>query len=286
VKNIVWLASYPKSGNTWARVFLTNLLRDSDCPADINQLEMTPIASNRSVFDDVVGMKAADLSYDEVDRLRPEVYRFLSNEARRTCFLKIHDAYTLVDGVAPLVPLESTRSVIYIIRNPLDVVISFANHLGTPIDRAVKRMADENFCFSGNPRRLNGQLRQRLLSWSGHVQSWTDAKDLEVLVIKFEDMKRTPLEIFTRAVSFAGLEKSHEQIKKALVFSDFNEMQRQEKENGFKEKPLKAEAFFRKGEGGAWRNVLTYSQVKKIIKKHSQVMKRFGYLDKKGEPIF
>lgn len=79
MKNIVWLASYPKSGNTWVRVFLTNLLRDSDCPADINQLEMTPIASNRSVFDDVVGMKAADLSYDEVDRLRPEVYRFLSN---------------------------------------------------------------------------------------------------------------------------------------------------------------------------------------------------------------
>jgi hypothetical protein len=147
-------------------------------------------------------------------------------------------------------------------------------------------MADENFCFSGNTRRLDEQLRQRLLSWSGHVRSWTEAKNLEVLVIRFEDMKRTPLVIFTRAVTFAGLKKSREQIKKALEFSDFSEMRRQEKEKGFKEKPLKAGAFFRKGEVGDWKNALTDSQVKKIIKKHGEVMKRFGYLDKKGEPVF
>jgi aryl sulfotransferase len=286
MKNIVWLASYPKSGNTWVRVFLTNLLRDSDEPADINQLEKSPIASSRAVFDDVVGIKAADLSYREVDQLRPEVYRFLANEAKETCFFKIHDAYTMVDGGGPLVPPEVTRGAIYIIRNPLDVVISFANHLGAPIDRAVKRMADENFCFSGNPRRLDEQLRQRLLSWSGHVRSWTEAKNLEVLVIRFEDMKRTPLEIFTRIVTFTGLEKSRKQIKKALAFSDFSEMQRQEKEKGFKEKPLKAETFFRKGEVGDWRNVLNDTQVKKMIKTHGKVMKRFGYLDKKGEPVF
>jgi hypothetical protein len=286
MKNIIWLASYPKSGNTWFRVFLTNLLRDSDQPADINQLEKTPIASARAVFDDAVGIEAADLSNDEVDRLRPEVYRFLSHQARETRFLKIHDAYTFLDHSSPLVPPEATRGAIYIIRSPLDVAVSFANHLDATLDKAVERMAEEDFCFSHRPGRLHDQLRQRLLSWSGHVRSWTEAENLEVHVMRYEDMKQHPEETFTRAVTFAGLEKSREQIKKALEFSDFSEMQRQEKEKGFKEKSLKAEAFFRKGEVGAWRNVLTNNQVKKIIEKHGEVMKRFGYLDKKGEPVF
>jgi hypothetical protein len=286
MKNLIWLASYPKSGNTWFRVFLTNLLRDGDEPADINRLERSPIASAREVFDNAVGIEAADLSFAEVDRLRPEVYRFLSHQAKEACFFKIHDAYTFLADGCPLVPPDATRGAIYIIRSPLDVVISFANHLGAPIDRAMKRMAEENFCFSGNPGRLEDQLRQRLLSWSGHVRSWTEAEDLEVHVMRYEDMKQNPTESFTRALRFAGLAKSPEQIARALKFSDFSEMQRQEKEKGFKEKPLKAGAFFRKGEVGSWREVLSHRQVKKIIAAHGDVMKRFGYLDDNGEPVF
>lgn len=101
MSNIVWLASYPKSGNTWFRIFLTNLLAEQNQPIDINQLGDTPIASSRWIFDETVGIPAAELTHEEIDHLRPALYRHLSDHAKETLFLKIHDAYTLLDNGTP-----------------------------------------------------------------------------------------------------------------------------------------------------------------------------------------
>jgi hypothetical protein len=278
MNNIVWLASYPKSGNTWFRAFLANLKQDGDKPADINQLNNTRIASAREIFDEAVGIETSVLTFDEVDHLRPEVYQYLSDGAKETRFMKIHDAYTFLPDGRPLVPPSATRAVIYFVRNPLDVVVSFANHSDISLDQSIKRINDETFCFSNDPKREHQQLRQRLLSWSGHVCSWTEAPGLDVHIMKFEDMKRNPLDTFTAAVLFAGLDYGPEQIKKALEFADIKELQRQEREIGFKEKAPRCKAFFNKGETGYWREVLTDKQVKSVIKVHKDVMTQFGYL--------
>ncbi len=75
-RRIVWLASYPKSGNTWMRAFLSNYLADGDKPVDINSLDTGgPIASARTIFDEAVGVEASDLTQDEIERYRPRVYR-------------------------------------------------------------------------------------------------------------------------------------------------------------------------------------------------------------------
>jgi hypothetical protein len=286
MKNIFWLASYPKSGNTWFRVFLANLLQDSDKPVNINQLEDTSIASSRWLFEEAVGIEASDLLYEEVDRLRPEVYRFLSNEAKKAVFLKIHDAYTFLDDGRPLVPPEATRGVIYIIRSPLDVAVSFANHSGISIHQSIKRMNNEAYYFCNETDRPGIQLRQQLLSWSGHVRSWMEAEHLDRHLLRFEDMKCKPLETFTGAVKFLGIEKSAEQIQKALEFSHISELQRQEREYGFVEKSAACLSFFHKGEIGSWRGVLTDKQVETIINAHQNVMKQFGYLNVNNEPLF
>lgn len=286
MKNIIWLASYPKSGNTWFRVFLSNLIQGGDQPVDINRLERTPIAGSREVFDEAVGVDAADLSYEEIDRLRPEVYRFLSYEAQEVRYLKIHDAYTYIDDGIPLIPTCATRGVIYVIRNPLDVAISFANHSGISIDKSIERINDESFCFNNQPDRLHKQLRQRLLSWGGHVRSWTEAEDLDLFLLRYEDMKRNPVATFTGAVQFIGLNKSPSQIKKALEFSHFSQLQRQEQENGFQERTVDCKAFFNKGESGYWKDILSDEQTNKIIMPHKEVMTRFGYLKENGEPIY
>src|SRR6056297_2434972 len=81
-KNTIWLASYPKSGNTWFRVFLSNLFSETPEPADINSLHETPIASARQPFDEATGLPSSDLTFEEVDHLRPEVYRFQANETK------------------------------------------------------------------------------------------------------------------------------------------------------------------------------------------------------------
>jgi aryl sulfotransferase len=279
MSGIIWLASYPKSGNTWFRIFLTNLLRDSDTPASINELEKTPIASAREIFDQNIGFDSSDLSADEIDRLRPELYCFMAEEAKEPLFMKIHDAYIEVADNTPLIPQEATVCAIYFVRNPLDVAVSFAHHNGTDYDTAITNMANDVFTFCGKSKRLHKQLRQKLLTWSDHVLSWADAAPFPVCLLRYEDMKVKPLETFRRAVQFAGLHHSDTQIEKALAFSKFEVVQQQEESEGFQEKSAVSNCFFRKGESGSWREELSQNQVARIIRDHGEVMRRFGYLN-------
>lgn len=285
MSGIIWLASYPKSGNTWLRVFLTNLQRDADEPASINDLESTPIASAREIFDDNVGIEASDLTAYEIDRLRPELYRRLAETTTEPLYMKIHDAYTEATPNHPLIPATATAGAIYLVRNPLDVAISNAHHHGTSYDTAINCMADINAALNYASDRLLFQLPQKLLSWSGHVLSWADSAPFPVCLLRYEDMKTTPVEAFTRAVRFMGLDRSTAQIEKAIRFSAFDILQGQEKAGGFQEKSTVATRFFRKGQSGSWREELTKAQVQRIVADHREVMQRFGYLDKDGEIV-
>jgi aryl sulfotransferase len=278
MSGIIWLASYPKSGNTWFRVFLTNLLRDADEPADINALDSAHISSARAVFDDEVGIEAGDLIPEEIDRLRPRVYEQLAETATETLFMKVHDAWTLLPDGSPLLSPKATQGAIYFIRNPLDVAVSYAHHNGTDIDKAIDCMGDADHALCGKPGRLPNQLRQKLLSWSSNVESWLNAPGVRVHVMRYEDMLARPLETFSGAVSFAGLSADREKIEKALRFSAFEVLQAQEKEKGFMEKAPVDDLFFRDGRAGRWRDRLTTAQADRIIRDHGEVMRRFGYL--------
>lgn len=279
---IIWLASYPKSGNTWFRVFLTNFQRNSDTPADINDLERTPIASARPLFDKATGVEASDLTQDEIDRLRPLVYKQLAENSQETLFMKVHDAFTYNPDGCPLIAKEATQGAIYFIRNPLDVAVSYAHHSDAPIDRMIRRMGQADHALVGNPNRLDNQLRQQLLTWSGHVLSWIDESGLRVHVMRYEDMKRNTFETFRGAIQFAGLPDDQARIEKALAFSEFSVLKAQEEEHGFREKMPRSESFFRKAEIGSWREVLTEGQVQQIVDDHGAVMRRFGYLGADG----
>ena len=282
MNNIIWLASYPKSGNTWFRIFLTNLMHNPDEPADINRLENIRVASSRRLFDDNMWIEASDLTEEEVDSLRPELYRQLSNEASDPFFLKIHDAFTLVGKDLCLVPPAATRCVLYFIRNPLDVAVSLAHHEGIGTDRAIERLNDETFCFCNEPGRLDIQLRQRLSDWSGHIRSWTNAPGLDLHVVRYEEMISDPLATFGRASRFAGLTPGPARLKKAIRFSDINELRRQEKRSGFAEKSPSSPSFFNRGRAGTWKKVLNRRQVQAIVDRHHPMMQKFGYLDHKG----
>ena len=115
---IIWLASYPKSGNTWLRAVLSNYRDDGEEPADINELGGGPIASARSPFDDAVGVEASDLTEAEIERYRPRIYRQMAESSQETLFLKVHDAYAYTADGLPLMPKEATAGVIYIVRDP------------------------------------------------------------------------------------------------------------------------------------------------------------------------
>lgn len=283
---IIWLASYPKSGNTWFRMFYTNLIQDGDAPASLSQINPPNMASSRSLFDDYAGVESADLTQEQIERLRPRVYEAMTREVQELLLLKIHDAYTMTPDGEPLVSQKATRGAIYFLRNPLDVAVSFAHHSVCDLDTIIKRMADESYCFESNPNRISTQLRQRLLTWSTHVTGWVDGLGTNLHLMRYEDMVLTPEEIFTRAVRFAQLPDDPARIQKALRFSDIGELQKQEQSHGFKEKYHKTKNFFREGKIGSWREVLSHQQVARIIRDHGAVMKRFGYLDDNNEPLF
>ena len=285
MSKLVWLASYPKSGNTWFRVFLANLQSNAAAPADINRLTAYPIASSRTLFDEATGIAAADLTHDEIEKLRPQVYEHIAARATEVQFMKIHDAYTLTADGEPLVSRRAATKAIYFIRNPLDVAVSFAHHSAREVDRVIAQMADEQMDLSTKPGRLHLQLRQILSSWRRHVLSWVEAPELCVQVVRYEDMKKWPLETFSAAVRFTGLRHGTEQIQRALAFSTFEEMQRQEQSHGFSEKQPEATTFFRSGKSGGWRSVLTPPQVERILRDQGDVMRHFGYLNANGEVV-
>ncbi|MBD9415030.1 sulfotransferase domain-containing protein [Pseudomonas sp. PDM16] len=268
-----WLASYPKSGNTWFRVFLSNLNSDSSDPYSINQLTEGRIASQRELLDDVLGFDTADLPADEIDELRPAVYRWLAINGADT-YYKIHDA-CVIDGLNDPAYLSGT---LYIIRNPLDVAPSYAHHLGCSLDDAIRQMGDPDKAFCSGSRGLSRQVRQKLLSWSGHVLSWLDATGAPMHVIRYEDMHDTPLETFAGAARFLGLPCDAASIKRAISLSSFHELSAQEASSGFRERQAPNGQFFRRGECGGWRDTLSVEQVRRIVTDHQDVMARFGYL--------
>ncbi len=284
MSGIYWLASYPKSGNTWFRAFLQNLLEDGDRPVDINELATASIASARDWLDDVLGFDSADLDADELERLRPEVYRWPPRDDE-IAYHKIHDAYTYTAAGEPLVSREATRGALYILRNPLDVVPSYANHNASSLDEAIACMGDYRYALCKSRKQLTKQVRHKLLSWSGHVLSWVDAPALNCHVLRYEDMLIDPVAAFTGAVRFLGLPDDPVRIEKAIRFSAFQELARQEAEKDFYERSPCAERFFRQGKSGSWRTLLKPEQVARIIADHGEVMRRFGYLDVDGRPL-
>ena len=284
MSRIVWLASYPKSGNTWLRVFLTNFLRNDGQPADINALEMQANAASRHLVDHALVVESSDLTEDELAWYRPEAYRILARRSRETLYVKVHDAYTRSADGEPLIPADVTRGAVYLVRNPLDVAASLAHHHATTLDSTIDLMGSEAGALVSGRTRLAPQLKQLMLTWSRHVLSWIDQTVIPVHLMRYEDMLRQPVETFSATLRFLGLPDNPDRVRTAAGFSSFQHLRDQEQAHGFTEKPPKAESFFRLGRAGSWRESLTEAQIGKIIRDHGAVMRRLGYLTENGSP--
>lgn len=271
---ITWLASYPKSGNTWLRAFLTSYLSADGGPPDINNL-IGPIASSRRIFDDFSGVEASDLTAREVLRHRAQVCRLLAAETPQRLFLKIHDASSY--GGYELIPKDVPSVVIYIVRNPLDLVVSLANHLEQPISDAVDQVC-KGLVLAAQGHKLKAQLEQVVLSWGAHVRSWLDDTGLRVECVRYEDMIADPVGSFARILAAIDQVVEESRLARAIDHSAFGKLQTQERKYGFSERSAERTAFFRSGRIDQWRAVLTNDQVERIVSANHDEMKRFSYL--------
>ena len=272
---IIWLASYPKSGNTWLRAFLHNLLRDPHQPADINKLDQFCLGDSQASWYAHVagGRKPMDMSPEEVAPLRPLVHKAFTEAHPDSVFAKTHNIMAKAHDV-PLVTMEYTVGAIYVVRNPLDVVISLADHFGIGLDDAIAMLADPN---AGTPSNKSNAF-EFYGTWSQHVESWTARKNTALMHVRYEDMLAKPQRIFRNVAKFLDLSPPNARLDKAIRFSSFKVLRAQEQKDGFRERSSHSERFFRSGKSGQWRSELSRTQVDAVVAAHHKQMKRFGYL--------
>lgn len=273
---IMWLASYPKSGNTWFRAFLTALLGDNE--VDLNNLTTHGMFASREMFERITGIDSRDLYQYETKLMIADVLRTYAAENAELSVFKIHDAFELDKEGKSIVPEDVTHCAIYFIRNPLDIVASLANHNNSDIDNAIEIINNKTFLAnqSGNLNRLP-QIAQSVLNWSEHVESWTLSPAFKVIEVRYEDMLSDPFITFEHILKEIGWDVNPEKIQEAIKLSNFEVLKNKEKENGFREKLRNENSFFRAGKSGNWKNELTKMQIEKIVLKHWKIMDKYKY---------
>ena len=196
---VLWLASYPKSGNTWVRAFLANYLVNADSPVSINELpEFVRGDGPKHYYEEVLGYPISKpLSPKETQELRLIVHEKFAYESQNTTIVKTHNAIAYLDDIPTINP-KATEGAIYIMRNPLDVALSYAHHYGMTYDKAIERLASEQNSLGGTER----QVFQFLGSWSEHVRSWVEAPGLKLHVMRYEDMILDASKVFTKLLEF------------------------------------------------------------------------------------
>ncbi|HWA45723.1 MAG TPA: sulfotransferase domain-containing protein [Hypericibacter adhaerens] len=270
---IVWLASYPKSGNTWLRVFLHNLFRDPAEPYDINQIDKFSVSDSAAGwYQQLDPRPVTEMTDEEIAQLRPRVHKAITGIFPDNVFVKTHSALVMSHGT-PAITMEQTAGAIYIVRNPLDVVISYAHHYGRTLDEAILEVNRPGLQTQTGER----HVYELLGSWTEHVASWTSRPNPALHVMRYEDMLAEPERAFGAVTNFLGLTVRRERLLKAIEQSSFRNMREQESQKGFAERSDKSDRFFREGRAEQWREVMTQEQVDAIVAAHRQQMSRFGY---------
>lgn len=273
-KSIVWLASYPKSGNTWARMFLANYLANRDEPLPINDAHRFCMGDTvAAMYHKVAGGRADIQDVGQTLSLRPRVLNAIVSNNADVNFVKTHNIRSQARGVA-LIPAELTRSAIYILRNPLDMVLSYARHYGMTPATAVSHIANVDNANAPDA----SSVAQFLGTWSDHVTSWTGPSPYPVLTLRYEDMLSDPEEAFTKMLTHIGVPIDAARLDKAIGFASFKELSKQEETAGFIEKPQQAERFFAKGQSGQWQTDLDPDLAARVRRAHRKTMKKYGYL--------
>lgn len=276
---LAWIASYPKSGNTWMRLFLANYLVGGQSPLPINQVHRFICFDATAQIYESAGLPAFDpVTQAEAGWAgRGQMLHWIASRADLT-FIKTHMPRGEFLG-QQLIPNALTRAALYIVRDPRDVAVSYSRHFGTTPERAAAVLGERDTVVRPNAK----SIAQPIGDWSGHAAGWTRPEaSAPALWIRYEDMLARPDETFAQTVRHFGLPVDDSRLRRAIAFSSFEELQRQEALSGFKEHPKLRQPFFHTGEVGQWTNLLPTDAARRIETEHAEQMERFGYLSGAG----
>ena len=270
---IVFIPSYPRSGNTFARI----LLAAYHGVENLNQLEeVLPADTSDFLWRSVPDYPSQEVSARNNRKFRRDV---LADYRRRTPALpfrglKTHTANLAAFG-APAFDIAPEDRIIHLVRNPLDVVLSNADYNNHEIETSIDLMGSSGAAV-GNDTVGSVEVRG---SWRENVESWLETEACPNLLVRYEDLCTDTELWLRRMIEHIGLPVDEARLKQAVERSEFSRLRRQEEENGFAEAPEKTRSgrFFREGRSGQWHEGLTAAQARRLAVLCAPAMARLGY---------
>lgn len=270
---ICWVASYPKSGNTWIRLLLQAYT------LGYANLETLGNGPTQGLFEERYWGSAypGDLrTLSDMSKLH-YLSAVLCNAVkleRGDVWVKTHDSRTM-QGIS-LQPQSLTKASVYVVRDPRDVAPSYAAYKNCTIDEAIDHMSKEHYLTKRSSHGYQFAW-EYLNTWSGHVKSWMGEKcHQNTMIVKYEELHEDAAYILeTLADLFEA--KGVVSIEDAVGMCEFEKMKKQEQEHGFYESEHQSESFFRVGKVGGWKEVLNDQQVERIETAHGEVMELLDY---------
>ncbi len=269
---IIWIASYPKSGNTWVRSFLSNYFCD-DKKFDFTQLRKISKFPQEKILKEL-NINFKDFKEIASNWISMQDYINLKN---KIIYLKTHNALITVNNFK-FTDTKNTLGFIYLVRDPRDVVLSYASHLGISVENTFEVMRnDMGFSVS----KKNEEYKEAILgSWALNYNSWKNFKSVNGLIIRYEDLVNNPEKSFTKIVNYLNkinnLKVDLDKIKRCINNTEFNTLKNLENLTGFDEKGRNS--FFRNGKIGEWKKNLDHKIVKEIEKIFSKEMRELDYI--------
>lgn len=269
MSGIYWLASYPKSGNTWLRLLLHSYAAGG-AAVDINGTAPDGWSiGGRTLFDESIGLAASDLTDAEIRAWWPSVLQKWAQARTDAAYLKIHTMCR---------PSDFTLGAVYLVRDPRDVALSLARHTDRSIDAAITIMGTQDKIMNRSRNRLQPRLSEFWGSWSQNVESWLAPAPFPVHIVPYEAMRADPAAALSGLLPALGFPVDHATVKAAIAATALETLRAQEAAKGFVE-AVGPHRFFGEGRVGGWRDRLAPAQAARIEADHGQMMARLGYLD-------
>ncbi len=281
---IIWISSYPKSGNTWLRSLISNYFFSKDGSFDFELIKQIDSFPNSKFF-----RKYKDKFENPEDTSKYWINEQEKiNSLSKVFFFKTHNALCKISG-NKFTNQKNTLAAIYIIRDPRNVITSISTHYQISKHEALNFMKDKNRgIIEQEGKRFTGF--QALLSWDLHVKSWTENTLYPTLTIRYEDLILNTFSTFEKVVSFinkvTNSKKGIDQIKleKCVDNCKFSNLKKMEKDNGFDESMIdkktgKKIVFFNLGEKNNYKEMLEENMINEINSIFNYELKKFKYIN-------
>ncbi len=282
---IFWIASYPKSGNTWVRALLSSYYFSEDGFFNQKLLKKIGQFPEKNYFKD----------FDYNPRKIIDTSNFwiraqeIINEDKNIKFFKTHNVLGSINDNR-FTNKENTLGAIYIIRDPRNVITSIQNHYELDQEEALKFMLNEKKYIYNFHTKNDYSDFQFISSWEKNYQSWTKQKQFSIKLVKYEDLYKNTYETFKEIITFIektiGTNKQFDKkrAQNSVNSTTFEKMKNIEKKKGFVESVLSKNdtnkiPFFHLGPNNDWKKIFNKEYHKKLNSIFKIILKELKYLD-------